>query len=192
MCWTNAPAPALARHTCMHALPVQTFTIIRGAVALSSLGAIVRCAGQAPRILVHPAHTRQACNDLGQNVRAGSPEAAGAEVAAAPVRLVWLRPQVIGIASEAGGEGGVSAGLAATTAAARARRWHVRGGGARRQEALKGEEVQAGRRGDKCGRWAVEELLGVRRVRGRGRGLEVHVRWEGEDAAGTAERCGLG
>ena len=28
----------------------------------------------------------------------------------------------------------------------------------------------------------------MRRVRGRGRGLEVHVRWEGEDAAGTAER----
>ena len=64
----------------------------------------------------------------------------------------------------------------------------MRGGGARRREALKGEEVQAGRRGDKRGRWAVEELLGVRRVRGRGRGLEVHVRWEGEDAAGTAER----
>ena len=33
--------------------------------------------GQAPRILVHVAHTRQARNDLGQNVRAGSPEAAG-------------------------------------------------------------------------------------------------------------------
>ena len=28
----------------------------------------------------------------------------------------------------------------------------------------------------------------MRRVRGRGRGLEVHVRWEGEDAAGIAER----
>ena len=39
------------------------------------------------------------------------------------------------------------------------------------------------------GRWAIEELLGVRRVRGRGRGLEVHVRWEGEDAAGIAERA---
>ena len=68
----------------------------------------------------------------------------------------------------------------------------MRGGGARRQEALKGEEVQAGRRGDKRGRWAIEELLGVRRVRVRGRGLEVHVRWdwEGEDAAGIAESAG--
>ena len=44
--------------------------------------------------------------------------------------------------------------------------------------------MQAGRRGDKRGRWALEELLEVRRVRGRGRGLEVHVRWSGGDAAG--------
>ena len=36
--------------------------------------------GQAPQILVDPAHTRQACNDLGQNVRAGSPEAAGTTI----------------------------------------------------------------------------------------------------------------
>ena len=38
--------------------------------------------GQAPQILyvVDPAHTRQACNDLGQNVRAGSPEAAGSTI----------------------------------------------------------------------------------------------------------------
>ena len=125
-----------------------------------------------------------------QPARMRTRAAVAAGAAAAPVRLVRLRPRVIGIASEAGGEGGVSAGLAVTAAAAR--RWHVRGGGARRQEALKGEEVQAGRRGDKCGQWAVEELLGVhvgvRRVRGRGCGLEVHVRWEGEDAAGIAER----
>ena len=60
--------------------------------------------------------------------------------------------------------------------------------GAEAGGAQKGEEVQAGRRGDKRGQLAIEELLGVRRVRGRGRGLEVHVRWEGEDAAGTAER----
>ena len=36
--------------------------------------------GQAPQILLTPAHTRQACNDLGQNVRAGSPKAAGTTV----------------------------------------------------------------------------------------------------------------
>ena len=51
-----------------------------------------------------------------------------------------------------------------------------------------GEEVQAGRRGDKRkrGRWALEELLEVRRVRGRGRGLEVRVRWSGGDATGRS------
>ena len=59
-------------------------------------------------------------------------------------------------------------------------------GGRRRREALKGEEVQAGRRGDKRGRWALEELLEVRRVRGRGRGLEVRVRWSGGDATGRS------
>ena len=32
------------------------------------------------KILVDPAHTRQACNDLGQNVRAGSPKAAGTAI----------------------------------------------------------------------------------------------------------------
>ena len=30
----------------------------------------------------------------------------------------------------------------------------IDGGGSRKREALKGEEVQAGRRGDKRGRWA--------------------------------------
>ena len=73
-------------------------------------------------------------------------------------------------------------------AARRCQRWYARGGGGRRREALKGEEVQAGRRGDRRGRWAVEELLSVRRVRGRGRGLEVHVRWEGGESTGAAAR----
>ena len=70
--------------------------------------------------------------------------------------------------------------------AAAARRAFTGGGGSRRREALKGKEVQAGRRGDKRGRWAVDELLDVRRVRGRGRKLDVHVRWSGGDAVGGA------
>ena len=51
----------------------------------------------------------------------------------------------------------------------------IGGGCRRRREALKGEEVQAGRRGDKRGRWAVEGILEVRRARqatGRARTLE--------------------
>ena len=126
------------------------------------------------------AHLQVISAAVAARVRPTQMRTRAAGVAAAPVRLVRLRPRVIGIASEAGGEGGVSAGLAATTTAV-ARRWHVRGGGARRQEVLKGEEVQAGRRGDKRERWAIEELLGVRRVRGRGRGLEVRLREAGLD-----------
>ena len=95
-----------------------------------------------------------------------------------------MRPRVMEVAREAGGEGGVTEGLAARAAAAR--RAFQCGGGRHRREALKGEEVQAGRRGDKRGRWALEELLEVRRVRGRGRGLEVRVRWSSGDATGRS------
>ena len=42
-----------------------------------------------------------------------------------------------------------------------------------------GTEIQEGRVGDKRGRWAVEELLQVRRPGGRGRRLEVEVQWKG-------------
>ena len=78
----------------------------------------------------------------------------------------------------------VTEGLVAR--AADARRAFQYGGGRHRREALKGEEVQAGRRGDKRGRWALEKLLEVRRGRGRGRGLEVRVWWSGGDATGRS------
>ena len=60
------------------------------------------------------------------------------------------------VAREAGGEGGGMEGLVAQAAAARCA--FQCGGGRRRREALKGEEVQAGRRGDKRGRWALEDV----------------------------------
>ena len=42
-----------------------------------------------------------------------------------------------------------------------------------------GEEMRAGRLGDKRGRWAVEDLLDVRRPGGSGRRLDVLVSWAG-------------
>ena len=42
-----------------------------------------------------------------------------------------------------------------------------------------GEEMRAGRLGDKRGRWAVEDLLYVRRPGGSGRRLDVLVSWAG-------------
>ena len=124
------------------------------------------------------AHLRVLAAALEAEQVAARTRAAGVRPAPCP----RLRPRVMEVAREAGGEGGVTEGLAARAAAAR--RAFQCGGGRRRREALKGEEVQAGRRGDKRGRWALEELLEVRRVRGRGRGLEVHVRWSGGDATG--------
>ena len=54
--------------------------IIRGSWHLSSLEAYFGSCVPGAGLLVRPAHTVQACNDLGQNVRAGSPEAAGTTV----------------------------------------------------------------------------------------------------------------
>ena len=49
---------------------------------LSSLGVVLYFGSCVPGagVLVQPAHTMQACNDLGQNVRAGSPKAAGTTI----------------------------------------------------------------------------------------------------------------
>ena len=52
-------------------------------------------------------------------------------------------------------------------------------GGRRAMHKWMGTEIQEGRVGDKRGRWAVEELLQVRRPGGRGRRLEVEVQWKG-------------
>jgi hypothetical protein len=43
-----------------------------------------------------------------------------------------------------------------------------------------GQEMAEGRAGDKRGRWAVEDVLEVRRPGGKGRRLEAKVAWAGE------------
>jgi hypothetical protein len=54
-------------------------------------------------------------------------------------------------------------------------------GGRRALAKWAGQEMRAGRLGDKRGRWAVDDLVDVRRPGGgRGRRLEVLVKWAGE------------
>ena len=68
--------------------------------------------------------------------------------------------------------------------ASNARSWWRRGGKSKRIEALRGEEVHAGRRSDRWGKWAVKAVVDVRRPRlRRGRQLEARVQWEGADPA---------
>jgi len=68
--------------------------------------------------------------------------------------------------------------------AANARNWWRRGGKSKRIEALRGEEVHAGRRSDRWGKWAMKAVVDVRRPRfRRGRQLEARVQWEGADPA---------
>ena len=59
--------------------------------------------------------------------------------------------------------------------------WHMasRLGGRRTLAKWSGEEMRAGRLGDKRGRWAVADLMDVRRPGGGGRRLDVLVRWAG-------------
>ena len=152
-------------------------------VALASRSAVdgewkVRLQPRTWQVPTPAAHGRVIAAALAAALPTVRTRAAGAR----PVVEPRLRPRLMGVAHEAGGEGGLTDGLAARAAAAR--RAFISGGGGRRREALKGEEVQAGRRGDKRDRWAVDELLDVRRVRARGRQLDVHVRWCGGDAAG--------
>ena len=69
-----------AQHAAHLSLRQQQTQIIRGSWHLSNLEADFGSCVPGAGLLVHPAHTVQACNDLGQNVRAGSPKAAGTTV----------------------------------------------------------------------------------------------------------------
>jgi hypothetical protein len=118
------------------------------------------------------------------------------ELAGTAYGTVWQ--QVPGWEEVCGGDGAVDIATAETAlggkgvawrrtegetwAAQGARAWRraMLLGGRRAVAKWMGQEMAEGRAGDKRGRWAVEDLLDVRRPGGKGRRLEVEVAWEGE------------